>query len=47
MLTKAQFDVLVTLASAPEPSQRRLAQAAGVSLGSTNKAVHELLDGDS
>lgn len=45
MLTKAQFDVLVTLASAPEPSQRRLAQAAGVSLGSTNKAVHELLDG--
>lgn len=45
MLTKAQFDTLVALAGAPASSQRRLADTSGVSLGSTNKALRELVGG--
>ena len=42
MLTQIQFNVLSTLATQGADSQRELAERAGVSLGSANKALQQL-----
>ena len=44
-LTRKQFDLLETLATANEPlSQRRLEEETGYSLGTINKTVKELAE---
>ncbi len=42
MTSRIQFDVLASLATKPATTQRELAANAGLSLGSTNRAVREL-----
>ena len=44
MLTKKQFDILVSLEREGKQTQRSLANAAGISLGAANKTLMELID---